>query len=250
MGDDGSGEKPRATTGQRSALSADEVRAFTERAPRSKVVVAVLFTPDDAADAAGDDARFAKAELVNVSSSGMFVSSSRVYEVGTPVRFQFKLDDGAVALSGSAVIVRRELRGMGLKFVALDQAARDLVTRLVEAAAGAPEPPPGEVEYGHGTIKVRLTPATARYFTYNPLLHIGVGGCFLPSEREVPLGTGFELTIVDGSDRLLLRVSAKVAATQEGRLGLRFLDPDRTALHALRAEIARVAAARPAPPVR
>jgi PilZ domain-containing protein len=243
MGDDDSGKRPRATTGQRSALSADEVRAFTERAPRSKVVVAVLFTPD-AAGGAGDDARFAKAELVNVSSSGMFVSSSRVYEVGTPVRFQFKLDDGPVALSGSAVIARRELKGMGLKFVSLDQAAQDLVNRLVEAASGAPEPPPGEVEYGHGTVKVRLSPATARYFTYNPLLHIGVGGCFLPSEREVALGTGFEVSVVDGSDRLLLRASAKVAATQEGRLGLRFIDPDRTALHALRAEIARVAPVR------
>ena len=93
MGDDGSPDKPRGT-GPRSALSADEVRAFTERAPRSKVVVAVLFTPEQGAGAAADARRLVTAELVNVSSSGMFVSSSRLFEVGTPVRFQFKLDDG------------------------------------------------------------------------------------------------------------------------------------------------------------
>jgi hypothetical protein len=256
MGEDDSGAKPRATGNVRSALSADEVRAFTDRAPRCKVVVAVLFIADTAgpagdADRAGggprpspskDSQRQAAAELVNVSSSGMFVSSSHLYEVGTPVRFQFKIDDGAVALSGSAVIVRRELKGMGLKFVALDQAAQALVTRLVEAASGTPEPPPSAVEYGHGTVRVRLSAATAAYFTYNPLLHIGVGGCFLPGQDQasVPLGTGFELTVVGGDDRLLLRCSAKVAATQERRLGLRFIDPDRTAMQLLRAEIARV----------
>jgi hypothetical protein len=264
MGEDGSGAKPRVTGSLRSALSADEVRAFADRAPRCKVVVAVLFIADgpgpdpgtgDADRAAGKDAgkesrRHAEAELVNVSSSGMFVDSARLFEVGTPVRFQFKLDDGAVALSGSAVIVRRELKGMGLKFVSLDQAAQDMVARLVEAASGAPEPPPGEVEFSHGTVRVRLTAATARYFTYNPLLHVGVGGCFLPAEANLPLGTGFELNVVDGADRLLLRCSAKVAATQERRIGLRFIEPDRTSLQLLRTEIARLTGTGPADPVR
>jgi hypothetical protein len=247
MGDDGSGAKPRATGTPRSALSADEVRAFTDRAPRCKVVVAVLFIADEAEAGGG---KRADAELVNVSSSGMFVASSRHFEVGTPVRFQFKLDDGAVALGGTAVVVRRELKGMGLKFISLDQAAQELVGRLVEAAVGAPEPRAGEVEYGHGTVRVRLSLATARYFTYNPLLHIGVGGCFLPSERDVPLGTGFDLSVVGEGDRPLLRCSAKVAATQERRLGLRFIDPDRTALQALRAEIARVTGSGPGHPTR
>jgi hypothetical protein len=265
MGEDDSGAKPRVTGSSRSALSADEVRVFSDRAPRCKVVVAVLFIADDAGGAgggAGDGAdegsggarpgktgpRTGEAELVNVSSSGMFVSTTRLYEIGTPVRFQFKLDDGAVALKGSAVIVRRELKGMGLKFVSLDQGAQALVARLVETASGAPEPPPGAVEYGHGTVRVRLSATTAGYFTYNPLLHIGVGGCFLPGQEQasVPLGTGFELTVVGADDRVLLRCSAKVAATQERRLGLRFIDPDRTALQALRAEIARVSGTAPA----
>ena len=137
MGEDDSGTKPRVTGSSRSALSADEVRVFSDRAPRCKVVLAVLFIADDAGVAGGDadegsggtrpvksGPRSGEAELVNVSSSGMFVATTRLYEVGTPVRFQFKLDDGAVALKGSAVIVRRELKGMGLKFVSLDQGAQ------------------------------------------------------------------------------------------------------------------------------
>ena len=48
MGQD-SGAKPRPT-GTRSALSADEVRAFTDRAPRCKVAVAVMCAPTQAGD--------------------------------------------------------------------------------------------------------------------------------------------------------------------------------------------------------
>ena len=48
MGHD-TGAPPRPT-GTRSALSADEVRAFTERAPRCKVSVAVVCAPAEAGD--------------------------------------------------------------------------------------------------------------------------------------------------------------------------------------------------------
>ena len=47
MGDDTGAQA--APTGTRSAVSADEVRAFTERAPRCKVSVAVVCTPAEAA---------------------------------------------------------------------------------------------------------------------------------------------------------------------------------------------------------
>ena len=47
MSDDHGG-KPRTPASPRSALSADEVRAFTDRAPRCTVSVAVLCTPADA----------------------------------------------------------------------------------------------------------------------------------------------------------------------------------------------------------
>jgi hypothetical protein len=231
MGDD-SGGKPHATASPRSALSADEVRAFVDRAPRCTVSMTVLCTPAQAKVAV-------EVELVNVSSSGMFVASTNLLEVGTEVGFEFKLDDGLVALRGNAEVVRRELRGMGLRFVLLDEMGRELVARLV-AAAAAPAGTPGDVEYEHGSVRVRLSSATARYFTYNPLLHIGVGGCFLPTDENVALGTGYELNIVDEGDRLLLRCRAKVAAKQEGRIGLRFIEVEREALHVLRAEVARV----------
>ena len=58
--------------------------------------------------------------------------------------------------------------------------------------------------------------------------------------RSVPLGTGYELSVVDAGEKLLLRCRAKVAVTQEGRIGLRFVDVEREAMQALRAEVARL----------
>jgi hypothetical protein len=247
MSDD-SGAKPSANTHSRSALTADEVRVFVDRAPRCKVRVAVVWVP------AGPHAPAAPvgsepptdAELVDVSSSGMFVTSRRQLPLGTRVSFEFKLDDGLIALRGTAEVVRHELRGMGMRFVALDEQAKELVARLV--AAAAPDPSPTAVEYSHGAVRIRLSAATARFFTYNPLLHIGVGGCFLPADGSAALGTGYELTVLDGADRILLRCRAKVAATQEGRVGLRFLDVEREALLGLRAEVARLSPAKPGAP--
>ena len=244
------GGKPRPTTGTHAALSADEVRAFQERAPRCTVSVAVVCTP------AGPDGVVTTerwdAELVNLSSSGMLLTSSRPVAVGAMVEFEFTLDEGMVALAGSAEVVRRQENppGFGLRFVTLDAAARELVARLV--ALGAPsggglvEAAP--VEYGPGTIRVRLTADTAVYFTYNPLLHVGVGGCFLPSDRDVPLGTGYQLDIVADDGRLVLRCKAKVAAKQERRIGLRLVDVERDALAALRAEVARMSSRQPVVP--
>ena len=53
----------------------------------------------------GEEAEFLEAELVNVSSSGMLVSGTPL-PIGAVVDFQFKLDDGLVALSGRAEVVR------------------------------------------------------------------------------------------------------------------------------------------------
>ncbi len=247
MADD-SGNKPRATGSFRSALSAAEVRAFTARAPRCHVVVGVLCRPRDGGVRPTEigAARSLDAELVNLSTSGMLVTGTGLFDVGTVVEFQFRLDDGTVALSGSAEVARRDKESMGLKFVALAAGGHDLVARLIEASALAPEVPtaPGytepAVEYGHGTIRVRLLPATALFFTYNPLLHVGVGGCFLPAEREVPLGTGYQLDVLDGNDALLLRCKTKVAARQERWIGLRFIDVGRDELKPLRAALAQL----------
>jgi hypothetical protein len=239
MGDDNGGKPPVAG----SELSAAEVRAFVERAPRSKFNVAVSCRLTD--ERGGVTA--VEAELVNVSSSGMFVSGPKLLPIGAVVAFQFKLDDGVVALAGKAEVMRRELRGMGMRFVSLDEGGREILARLVEPPA-PDDAGVAAVELGHGTARIRLSPATARWFTANPLLHIGVGGCFVPAgSAPVALGADFELAVIDdATDRVLLRCRAKVAATQEGRIGLRFLDAEREALQALRAEIARMTTGRPA----
>jgi hypothetical protein len=248
MGQDSGGSPPSTASAKRSALSADEVRAFTDRAPRCKVALQVLCTVPGETE--GPD--FLETELVNLSTSGMLLASAEPLQVGAIVDFQFKLGDGLVVLSGRAEVVRTvaEPPRMGLRFVALEGDARTFVERLIEASDAAPEVPtePGSapllVEFAHGTVRVRLTPASARFFTYNPLLHVGVGGCFLPARTDVPLGTGYQMDVVDETERLLVRCKAKVAAKQERWIGLRFLDLERSALHALRAEIAKLTSPR------
>jgi hypothetical protein len=244
---DETGGKPGAS---RSALSADEVRVLIARAPRCRVAIAVLWAPTTNPDGTPAEAvAELAAELVNVSRSGMLVAGVRPFEVGTHVEFQFRMDE-VVALRGTAEVARVDPHAqppqVGLRFVALDADAEELLARLIDAGSSAPEIPtapgyaPSAVEYEHGSIRVRLSPATALYFTYNPLLHIGVAGCFLPAERDVPLGTGYQLDILDEAEHLLLRCKATVAAKQEGRIGLRFVDVAREALHELRARVAAV----------
>jgi hypothetical protein len=252
MADD-SGKKPRVTGTFRSALSSAEVRAFTARAPRCRVAIGVVCRPRGAPAGTAAE-RAIDAELVNLSTSGMLLRGQTQLEIGTVVEFQFALDDGKVPLSGSAEVVRRDAGVMGMKFVALGSGGAELVARLVEAGVTGPEVPtsPGyaepAVEYEHGSVRVRLLPTTAIFFTYNPLLHIGVGGCFLPAEGEVPLGTGYLLQVMDRDDRLLLRCKTKVAARQERWIGLRFMDVSPDELRPLRAELAKMSSMSSLPP--
>jgi len=246
MGQD-SGEGPRVPpTGQRSALSADVVRAFTDRAPRCRVAMQVLYTiPGETPGSS-----LIEAELVNVSSSGMLLANAQPLPIGAVVEFQFKLGEGLVALAGRAEVARvmSDPPRLGFRFVLLDVEALTLLQQLVVAVESAPEMPtspgyaPPAVEFEHGAIRVRLTAVSAGFFTYNPLLHVGVGGCFLPAEDDVPLGTGYQLDVLDGTERLIMRCKAKVAAKQDRWIGLRFLDCERSALQALRSEIAKLAA--------
>jgi hypothetical protein len=235
----------------RPALTTDEVRAFTERAPRCNVRVHVLYQPPGKEDTV-------ETQLVNLSSSGMFLASrGALVDIGVIVGFQFMLDDGIVVLKGTAEVVRLSLtgeRGMGLRFVELDAETRTLVDRIVEANSREPAPVPFEeedthrtampsgraVEYGHGTVRITLSAATAAYFTYNPLMHIGIGGCFIPADGDVPLGTGYQLDVVDAEGHLLLRCKGRVAAKQQRRIGIRMVDVDRAALARLRNEISKL----------
>jgi hypothetical protein len=246
--------------GVRPALTTDEVRAFTDRAPRCKVQIHVLYQSFDqpGGEPVGD--AMVETQLVNLSTSGMFVASrGPLLAIGAKVEFQFSLDDGLVVMKGKAEVVRVVQegdgeRGMGFRFVALDAETRTLVDRIVDVNSRDPAPVPVEeeekarqmlpggraVEYGHGTVRIILSSVTAAYFTYNPLMHIGIGGCFIPAEADVPLGTGYQLDIVDLGGHLILRCKGKVAAKQERRIGIRIVDLDRAALVRLRAEIAKV----------
>jgi hypothetical protein len=245
----------------RPALTTDEVRAFIDRAPRCKVQIQVIAHPigptgpDPETPAASETV---ETHLVNLSLSGMFLASrGKLLDVGVTVGFQFALDDGLVVMKGTAEVVRLALsgeRGMGLRFVDLDPDTRRLVDRIVDANSREPVPVPYEeedtirtalpgqraVEYGHGTIRITLTSATAGYFTYNPLMHIGIGGCFIPADADVPLGTGYQLDIVDAKGQLVLRCKGRVAAKQERRIGIRLVDLDRESLLKLRSEIAKL----------
>jgi len=239
----------------RPALTTDEVRAFIDRAPRCKVRISVLYQAVGADEAPTEGV---ETQLVNLSRSGMFLASrGKLLDRGVTVAFSFTLDDGLVVMKGTAEVVRLALdgeRGMGLRFVELDPETRQLVDRIVEMNSREPVPVPYEeedtirtaapgqraVEYGHGTVRLTLTAATAAYFTYNPLMHIGIGGCFIPAEGDVPLGTGYQLDILDASGHVLLRCKARVAAKQERRIGIRFVDLDRASLLKLRAEIAKL----------
>jgi hypothetical protein len=248
---DHKGARPPAPGPYGSALTTDQVRVFADRAPRCKVRITVLFQPLD-------EAGVVEAQLVNVSKTGMFVAATRLLPIGTTATFQFRLDDDLIALSGTAEVVRlveAGERGMGLRFEALVGEGSHLVDRIVDVTSTEPPPVPVEttpppagalpVRYDHGSVRLVLSEATAAYFTYNPLLHIGVGGCFLPAESDVPIGTGYQLDIVDAGGHVLLRCKAKVAARQEGRIGIRLVDVDRDELLRLRAEIARLGAAAP-----
>src|SRR3954447_15504111 len=96
------GTAPAIAAPRRSALSADVVRAFTDRAPRCRVAMQVLYTlPGET-----PDSELIEAELVNVSSSGMLLANARPLPVGAVVEFQFKLADGLVALAGRAEVMR------------------------------------------------------------------------------------------------------------------------------------------------
>jgi hypothetical protein len=243
----------------RPALTTDEVRAFIDRAPRCKVRIHVLYQPPGLTESV-------ETQLVNLSRSGMFLASrGKLLDVGVVVGFQFQLDDGLIVMKGTAEVARLSLqgeRGMGLRFVDLDDDARQLVDRIVDANSREPAPVPFEeedttrqslpggraVEYNHGTVRITLSSATAAYFTYNPLMHIGIGGCFIPAEADVPLGTGYQLDIVDAKGQIVLRCKGRVAAKQERRIGIRFVDVDRASLLKLRGEIAKLGPAAAAAP--
>jgi len=89
-------------------------------------------------------------------------------------------------------------------------------------------------------VRIRLDEATAKYFTYNPLLNIRMGGFFVPADEDVPLGAVLAVEIVDTEGTVLLAGKGKVAAKQELRIGVRMTDTDKQKLAWLQQKVAKL----------
>ncbi|HEY2899020.1 MAG TPA: PilZ domain-containing protein [Polyangia bacterium] len=270
---DESTKKPVADTGNAAptvggaagiGLSTAEMRAFIDRAPRSRVNVPVLCRFPSFID-------FVETQSVNVSASGMFLSCDSPPPIGTKIEFEFSLDDGFVMLKGTALVVRAVTageKGMGLRFIDLDGESRKLIDRIVEVNAEEGKHPsvpfdfsrpatgktllPTQaniaaltsgvkkpITFSEGEVKVVLSATTASYFTYNPLLNVRMGGMFIPAETDIALGTQLKVEIVDEQGQTLVKAKGKVAAKQELRIGIRMTDLDKDALTKLQAQVAR-----------
>jgi len=81
---------------------------------------------------------------VNISKGGMFIKSPQNYEVGTTIKLDVKLKDGYKLIKGEGEVVRIEdpkpeepgIRGMGIKFLKLDDESTALINRIVDQREG------------------------------------------------------------------------------------------------------------------
>jgi uncharacterized protein (TIGR02266 family) len=109
------------------------------------------------------------------------------------------------------------------------------------APPAADKPAPAPVSFEGRNLRVALGPPTVHLFTQNPLLNARTGGLFVPAEEDVPLGTMFQVEIVDSAGGTLLTAKGKVVAKQELRVGIRLVDADKDAMARLRAEVGKLA---------
>ena len=105
------------------------------------------------------------------------------------------------------------------------------------AARAAPRP----LSFDGRNLRVVLGPATVHLFTQNPLLNARTGGLFVPAEEDVPLGTVFQVEIIDAAGDTLLAAKGKVVAKQELRVGIRLVEADKDAMVRLKAEVGKLA---------
>ncbi|MEO5770083.1 MAG: PilZ domain-containing protein [Polyangia bacterium] len=123
--------------------------------------------------------------------------------------------------------------------VAPAAAARPQAPPVVPAPAARPAAVP-PIRFDGRAVRIVLNAVTAPYFTQNPLLNVRSGGLFIPAEEDVPLGTVFQVDIVDGAGRPLISGKGKVVAKQDLRVGLRLNEVEKDALVRLRAEVDKV----------
>lgn len=214
---------------------------------------------------------FVETQSVNISRSGMFVATRDPVELGSIMEFEFSLADGFALLKGAAEVIRVSVNppGVGVRFVQVDDATRQLIERIVEVntiegkrptvapeltdptavdallgLAGATPIADGVVFAGR-SLQVQVNPATAGYFVYNPLLNIRLGGFVVPGVEDVPLGTMYDVAIVSLDNRLLFNGKGKVVAKHEKRLGIRLADVDKNTLATLQNEVNKMGPSRP-----
>jgi uncharacterized protein (TIGR02266 family) len=230
------------------------------RDPRAPVIVPIRYRYESIID-------FVETQSANVSRSGMFVTTNESLPLGTVLDFEFALSDGFCLLKGKAEVVRvshTPPRGLGLRFQQLDAPSQKLIDRIVEVnaqegkkptvsmdfapndgggtrAGPAPSTGVGGVVWREGEVSIQLNPTTASYFVYNPLLNIRLGGFVVPSDREVPLGTVFSVTIASASGPTLFAGKGKVVAKHERRLGIRLMEVEKPVLARLQAEVTKLA---------
>lgn len=217
---------------------------------------------------------FVEMQSLNISPSGMFVTTDEPAAIGAILAFRFELSDGYVLLEGVAEVVRVVttgiLKGMGMRFTQLDARNQALIERIVAVnneegrlstvnfdfskpataqmpavsdqtrailAAPAQDKP---VHVTRERVRIRLDEQTAKYFTYNPLLNIRMGGFFVPADEDVALGAVVAVEILDTAGQVLLAGKGKVAAKQEVRIGVRMTDVDKQKLAWLQQLVAKL----------
>ena len=236
---------------------------------RARISVPVMCRYDSVLD-------FVETQSMNISESGMFMVTERPAAVGSRIDFNFSLTDGFTLLHGTAEVMRvvtsGPVNGMGVRFVDLDDANKALIARIVQvnseegrnstmnfdfarratvdsmpAVSGpleSPAPAPAPVapasrpiQFDGRSLRLILGPLTAPHFTQNPLLNVRSGGFFVPADEDVPLGTVFQVEILDLAGRTVVSGKGKVVAKQDLRVGLRLAEVDKDGLMRLRAEV-------------
>jgi uncharacterized protein (TIGR02266 family) len=216
---------------------------------------------------------FVASQSMNISESGMFIETDTPAAIGSRIEFNFGLMDGFTLLHGTAEVMRvvtaGPVNGMGVRFVSLDDANRALIARIIavnnqegrnstlnfdfarratahtmpaaqdDVTLDPPIPGTRPVHFDGRSLRVILGPLTAPHFTQNPLLNVRSGGFFVPADEDVPLGTIFQIEIVDGTGRAVVAGKGKVVAKQDLRVGIRLVDVDKEGLARLRTEVER-----------
>ena len=98
------------------------------RSARAQVVVPVRCKFDSIID-------FVETQSVNISRTGMFLTTPEVVPVGTMLELEVGLADGLSLLKGKAEVVRVSTSpptGLGVRFVQLEAASQSLVDRIVD----------------------------------------------------------------------------------------------------------------------